>query len=297
MRLLVLGPNGQLGSDVRSACERREGFRFVPLGRDRLDVSRPDQIRAALTDLDFDALVNCTSYHKTDEVEHNAGLAFAVNAHAVMAMAQTCEAKKVPFVHISTDYVFRGDAARGYVETDEPGPINVYGASKAMGENLALRAYPHGTFILRVASLYGVAGASGKGGNFVETMIRVGREKGRLRVVNDITMSPTATSDVAQTILSLLARRVEPGVFHVVNAGQATWFEFAQEIVSRAGVKAEVEPIGSHEYPTAALRPTYSVLNNGKLTRTVGPIDHWTEALDRYLIAKGHATRPVTAAR
>ncbi len=290
MRVLLLGSNGQLGTDILSANVRRtRPFELAALRRQDLDVSAVDQIKPTLHSHDFDVLINCTSYHKTDEVETNAGLAFTINAHAVKAMAEACRAKNAKLVHISTDYVFSGNDQRPYVETDCAGPINVYGASKLMGETLARRAHDD-VYVLRVASLFGVAGASGKGGNFVETMLRVAREKGEVRVVGDIVMSPTATADVADMIFAVLDKKAEPGVYHAVNTGSATWYEFAREIIQQAGIDATVTPISSDEYPTAAKRPPHSALDSAKMASVVGPIPSWQEALNRYLVAKGYVT-------
>lgn len=288
MRVLLLGPNGQLGHDIRRAHEEAGmPFELIPFGRDRLDVAAPSEAERTLGGLDFDTLVNCTGYHKTDEVEDNASLAFAVNAHAVQAMARACVAKRARLIHVSTDYVFGGDITRAEpLGEDAPtAPVNVYGASKAMGESLA-RLACEDLVILRVASLFGVAGASGKGGNFVETMIRVGREKGALRVVTDQVMSPTGTADIARVVLRMLADGCTPGLYHVVNSGAASWFDFACEIVRRAGIDATVTPCVSMEYPTRAMRPRYSVLDNAKLAAAFGPMPPWQDALDRYLYAK-----------
>ena len=290
MKVLLLGPNGQLGHDVQRAYEEAgRPFELLPLARDKLDVSAP-AAGQALGGLDFDVLLNCTGYHKTDEVEDNATLAFAVNAHAVQAMARACAAKGARLVHVSTDYVFGGDAARTLPlrEDDPTAPVNVYGASKAMGEILARLACEE-VVILRVASLFGTAGASGKGGNFVETMMRVGRERGALRVVGDQTMSPTATADVAGVILRILAGGCAPGLYHVVNSGSATWFDFAREIVRLAGVEASVTPCASSEYPTRAARPRYSVLDNAKVSAALGTMPPWQEALERYLRSREQA--------
>jgi dTDP-4-dehydrorhamnose reductase len=291
MRLLLLGPNGQLGTDVRAAAETRGGLELVPLGRERLDLAAPETVAGALAGLEFDALLNCTGYHRTDEAEDHAGLAFAVNAFAVKALAEACAAKGARFLHVSTDYVFDGAGrATPYAEADGIGPLNVYGASKATGEALARRAHAD-TLVLRVASLFGVAGASGKGGNFVETMIRVGREKGCLTVVDDVRMSPTSTADVAERVLDLLEAGAPAGLYHAVNAGEASWYEFARAIVEKSGVAATVEPCPSAEYPTKAERPPYSALDAGKLTAATTPLPHWTDALERYLRAKGHIDR------
>ena len=293
MRVLLLGPNGQLGHDILRAHESSgEPVELIPLPREKLDVAVPGSVQRVLASLDFDVLVNCSGYHKTDEVEDNATLAFAVNAHAVQAMARACASKRARLVHISTDYVFGGDAecARPLREDDATAPVNVYGASKAMGETLA-HLESDDAVILRVASLFGVAGASGKGGNFVETMIRAGREKGTLRVVDDQTMSPTATADVARVVVRMLTGGCAPGLYHVVNAGAATWFDFACEIMRRAGVRATVTPCATGEYPVRAARPRFSVLDNTKVSTDFGAMPPWQDALDRYLCAKGHAAR------
>jgi dTDP-4-dehydrorhamnose reductase len=143
-------------------------------------------------------------------------------------------------------------------------------------------------YILRVASLFGVAGASGKGGNFVETMLRLARERGELKVVADQFMSPTGTADIAAAILALLRKDAERGIYHVVNSGSASWHAFASRIVARAGVDARVLPIPSSEFPTPARRPAYSVLANAKLSRAIGAMRPWEDALDAYLVAKGY---------
>src|SRR4051794_18638322 len=194
LRILLLGPGGQLGSDVRAAAAKDDGIEIVPIDRAALDLARPTDILGRLQGHRFDALVNCTAYNRTDDAEDQADLAFAINAHAVRELARACAAADADFVHVSTDYVFSGEGRSiPYTETDCSGPLNVYGASKRLGETLALAEWPERTRVLRVASLFGVAGSSGKGGNFVETMLRLARETGRLRIVDDMRMSPTAT--------------------------------------------------------------------------------------------------------
>ena len=290
MKVVLLGPNGQLGTDIRRAYESSGvNGQVVPIGRDRLDVTDREALRSVLGEAEFDVLINCTSYHKTDEAEANATMAFAVNAHAVQEMARICSQKDAHFIHISTDYVFGGDVGRAepLVETDSTAPVNVYGAAKAMGEVLARLACERLT-TLRVASLFGVAGASGKGGNFVETIVRLGRERGELKVVNDQTMSPASTADVAWMIQRLLYNGAECGVYHAVNTGKATWYEYACEIVQLAHVDATITPCSSAEYPTLAMRPRFSALDNRKLEARIGLIPDWRDALGRYLKAKGH---------
>ena len=297
-RMLLLGSNGQLGHDIlRTHSETGESFDLYALTRNKLDLSSPQAVANVLGNLEFDTLVNCAAYTRVDEVEDNSALAFAVNAYAVQAMAQICASRQARFIHISTDYVFGGDTGRTqpFREDDPIAPVNIYGASKAMGETLASLACKNAV-ILRVASLFGTAGASGKGRNFVETIIGAGKEKGALRVVDDQTMSPTATADAARVVLRILASGCSPGVYHAVNDGAATWFEFAREIVRLAGIEAVVTPCASDEHPTRALRPRYSALDNARISAAFGGMPPWQEALERYLAAKGHRG-PATAPR
>ena len=289
MKTILLGPNGQLGTDVQAANVRKGGWlSLTPVGRSSVDLCDIEAATNFLRESNFDCLINCSSYHRTDEVERNAQLAFTINAHLVQRLAQICFEKQARLVHVSTDYVFGGLLkSLPFTEADCKAPVNVYGASKAMGEDLALLTGAK-VWVLRVASLFGIAGASGKGGNFVETMIRIGKEKGTLRVVADQTMSPTSTKDIAEVIIGMLQKDVAPGIWNVVNSGAASWYEFAKQIIARGNIKASVLPIDSGEFPTIARRPVYSVLDNTKLCDALGSIRAWQDALDEYLIAKGY---------
>jgi dTDP-4-dehydrorhamnose reductase len=292
LRILLLGGNGQLGSDFRRRAGCDDKMKLRAFARDDLDLAGLDRIAAVLADVDFDVLVNATGYHKTDEVESNAQVAATINAHAPLRLAEVCAARNARLVHISTDYVFGGQAGRSpLIETDAPAPLNVYGASKLMGEALTLSSGADAV-VVRVSSLFGVAGASGKGGNFVETMLRLAKEKGALSVVDDQIMAPTATEDAAEALWRLISARAPAGIYHVAGAGAASWFDFAREILARAGLsRVPVTPVPTSHMPTPARRPPYSVLANGKLTRTLGwTMPDWRDALDRYLIAKGHRT-------
>ena len=292
LRALLLGPNGRLGHDVRRVhAESGDAIDLIPMAREALDLAVPEAVERVLGGLDFDVLVNCAAYTGVDAAEDDAALAFAVNAHAVRAMARACAAKRARLLHVGTDYVFGGDPARRRPlrEHDPIAPVNVYGASKALGETLA-RLESDDVVIVRVASLFGAAGTGGRGGNFVDTMIRAGTEYGTLRVVDDQTMSPTGSEDVARVVMRMLSDGCEPGLYHVVNAGSATWFDFAREIVRRAGVSAAVVPCATGVHPVRAARPRYSVLDNTRVTSAFGAMPAWQDALDRYLTARG-ATR------
>jgi dTDP-4-dehydrorhamnose reductase len=285
-RIALFGANGQLGSDLVTLAGQRD-LDLTPVTRAQVDASNPD---ASFDGLDFDLAINCVAVTRVDDCEKDPAPAVAINAHFAGRLAKACAARGARLVQVSTDYVYGGQTQREPLsETVGRAPVNVYGATKALGEDLAKLEHDD-VIVARVASLFGVAGASGKGGNFVETMIRFGKERGRLTVVADQVMSPTASYDAGEAILDLIAARAPAGDYHVVNSGVASWCDFAQAIIAKAGVAAEVAPIPTSQFPTPARRPPYSALSNAKLEAAIGrPMAPWTEALDRYLAAKGHA--------
>ena len=288
MRLLVLGAGGQLGGDLMAAAAAR-GVAAQGAGRETLDIADPAALAGFLAATPFDALVNCAAAVNTELIEADPAPALAVNAHAPAVMAAAAAAKGARMIQVSTDYVFGGDATRTtpLTEADPPAPVNVYGASKLLGETLA-RLASADVAVFRVAASFGVRGASGKGGNFVETMLRLGRERGRLTVVEDQVMSPTATAWAAEAILDFLAKGGPAGVYHAVNGGAVSWHGFARAILARAGVAAEILPCKAADWPSQAKRPAFSALDNAKLAAVIGPIPGWEAALDHYLAAKGH---------
>ena len=289
-RVLLIGPDGQLGHAVRRAHEVSGApFDLVPLPRGALDLAERDRLEALIGDLRFDALVNCAAFTRVDEAEDDAERAFAVNAHAVGAMARACAAQRARLVHVSTDYVFGGDRTRRRPlrECDPVAPVNVYGASKVLGETLA-RLECDEVVVLRVASLFGEAGTGGRGGNFVETILRAARAGRPLRVVDDQVMSPTSAADVARVAVRMLAQGCAPGLYHVVNAGSATWFELAREILRQTGIEARLAPCATEEWPARALRPRYCVLDDARIAAAFGALPGWQDALARYLRARGH---------
>ena len=285
MRVVVLGASGQLGRDLTKTHEARGSpHNLVSLTREDLNLLHLGAIQPRLADVDFQALINCTGFHDVDLVEQHSGTAFQVNAYAVQELARACRAKNAKFIHCSTDYVFGGGIPH-HDPIPEPAPtspVNVYGASKLMGESLARLNWPD-TTILRVAALFGVGGLSGKGTNFVETILHLGTMGKEFRVVDDQTTSPTYTADIANALLQLVRDGLEPGVLHVVNSGAATRFEFACEILRQAELPALARPCRSVDFPTPALRPGYSALDNSKLLSMVGSMPAWQDALARYL--------------
>ncbi len=280
MAYAVLGAAGQLGREL----VRRLGPQAVPLTRAELDLTKPGSARAALEAVRPEVVFNCAAYNLVDRAESEPEAAFAVNAWAVRELALACRDLGCALVHFSTDYVFGLDEARRtpYAESDAPGPVSVYGLSKLAGEYLVRALCPRHV-VIRTCGLYGVWGVGGKGGNFVETMLRVAGQGKPLRVVADQVCTPSYAADVAEGAVAL-ARGGCYGLYHVVSAGSCSWYEFARAIFELAGVRADVTPITSAEYGAPARRPGYSVLGTAAYEALgLPPLRPWREALAAYL--------------
>jgi dTDP-4-dehydrorhamnose reductase len=279
MKLAILGAHGQLGGEL---C-RLLGDAALPLSHAEVDIAEPTAVAEVFDQQPLDAVINCAAYNGVDLAESEGETAFRVNALGPCVVAECCEQHGIPLVQISTDYVFGQDAERTtpYLETDIPGPLGAYGRSKLAGEEL-VRASCTRHFILRTCGLYGRHGQTGKR-NFVETMLKLGREKSELRIVADQRCTPTSTRDLAEAIIELLATPAY-GTYHATSAGDCSWAEFATEIFRLAKLPTKVIPITTAEYGAKAPRPGYSVLNCDKLAGVVGrPMRPWREALAAYL--------------
>jgi dTDP-4-dehydrorhamnose reductase len=273
LKYAVIGAAGQLGRDI---CPRLDG-EVAPLGRPNADLTQSATLRATLTALRPDVVVNCAAYNFVDRAEGEPEAAMAVNGWGVKALAEICRDLNCSLVHFSTDYVFGLDVARRtpYGTQDAPGPVSVYGLSKLSGE-YAVRATLPRHIVIRTCGLYGLWGSGGKGGNFVETMLRLAGQGKPLRIVADQECTPTFTVDLADAALRLL-KAEDFGLHHVVNADSCSWFEFARTIFELAGVKADLTPVASAEWKAPARRPGYSVLECQK------PLRSWRKALAEYL--------------
>jgi dTDP-4-dehydrorhamnose reductase len=283
MRTLLIGSEGQLGSDLR----RIWSGELIALPHQALDVCDRDRSYAVLRREAPDLVINTAAYHRVDECEGNAARAFEVNALGAKNVADAACEVGAAVMFISTDYVFDGEKGSPYVEGDMPRPLSVYGTSKLAGEHLVRQSnVKH--YVVRSSSLFGVAGASGKGGNFVETMIRKAREGEALRVVDDQVSAPTLTWDLAHKLQELAATE-RYGLYHITNSGQTSWCRFAAKIFELAGLQPSLTAITSEELAAPARRPRLSVLEN-RAARAVGlaPLRSWEEALEAYLREKGH---------
>jgi dTDP-4-dehydrorhamnose reductase len=280
MKYAVLGAAGQLGRDL---CPRLPG-EVIALTRVQVDLTHPETIRTALGELRADVVVNCAAYNFVDRAEAEPSAAFAVNAWGVRELALVCRDLGCVLVHFSSDYVFglEPDRRTPYAEQDAPGPVSAYGLSKLAGEYLVRSLCPQ-HFVIRTCGLYGVWGSGGKGGNFVETMLRKAREGQPLRVVADQVCTPTYTADLATATAALIATG-RYGLYHLTNGTSCSWYEFARAVLELAGVEARLQAIDSAEYGAAARRPGYSVLAM-QAYEAIGlpPLRSWREALTAYL--------------
>jgi dTDP-4-dehydrorhamnose reductase len=288
-RVLLLGANGQLGTDLRRALPAAA---LVPLTRGELDITDPDAVGRALDAHRPAWVVNTAAFHRVDDIERDDGsarLAFTVNAAAVGELARATARRGARLLTLSTDYVFGGGPPGPYAEDAPPAPVNVYGESKLAGERLVRDASPE-HLVVRSSGLYGLAGSSGKGGNFVETMLRLARAGQDVTVVDDQVLGPTYTADLADAIGRLLAADPPGGVYHLTNAGACSWFEFARRIFALCGLAPKLEPTTSAAYAAPARRPAHSVLANTRAPALgLSPLRPWSDALAAYLRAKGHA--------
>jgi dTDP-4-dehydrorhamnose reductase len=280
MAFLLIGARGQLGTDLLS--KNRE--LFLPWTSDEINLLNLQELEKKLESLPCEGIINCAAYNKTELAEEETLLAYTINGHAVGVMAKVAHGRNIPLFHVSTDYVFDGKKETPYQEGDLTAPLSIYGASKALGESLALSLHP-GAYVLRTASLYGLQGSREKKGNFVDSIVQKGEKSDPIRVIDDIWMSPTATSDLADMILKMIEDKTAPGLYHAVNSGEASWFTFAQEIGKKMGFFDRIEPVSKSVFPSKIRRPTYSVLSNEKLAKKI-PLRPWQEALTDYLSKK-----------
>lgn len=286
MRVIVTGARGQVGYELLRLAP--QGFQVIGLGSDELDITNGEQVASLLTRIRPGLIINAAAYTAVDKAESEVERAYAVNRDGVANLAIAAEQLKIPLLHISTDYVFDGDASAPYLETDPTAPSGVYGASKRDGET-ALAAHCNRHIVLRTSWVFGA-----HGNNFVKTMLRLGRERESLGVVADQHGCPTSARSIASALWALAekykaAGSLDWGIYHFSNQPACTWHEFALEIFRQgadAGLLGKVpvvHPITTAAYPTPAKRPAWSVLDISKIQRAgIAPAD-WRLELKQVL--------------
>jgi dTDP-4-dehydrorhamnose reductase len=273
MTWLILGANGQLGQELIYLLKSKN-IEAIGTNRNEIDFAKPNEIAEKLAKLNPSHIVNCAAYTQVDEAEEEPELANLINAQAAGVISKFASERSIPFVHISTDYVFDGTSMSPYLEDNKINPKSVYGSSKALGEKEIVKNNSN-AYILRTAWVYGE-----HGNNFPKVIAKKLRNNEALSVVNDQIGSPTWTFDLATAIVEILEKKPEPGIYHVTNTESCSWFEFAKEIAKTLNVDGKlVTPTDSKSFVRPAVRPKYSVLSNNKWQKAgLTPLRSWKEA-------------------
>jgi dTDP-4-dehydrorhamnose reductase len=280
-KILVTGSNGQLGSDLRDLAASYPQNEFVFTDVAELSITDRDAVNSFFANERPAYLVNCAAYTAVDKAESEKPLSDEINGTAVGILASACQEHGTRFIHISTDYVFNGEASSPLKETDQVDPVNAYGASKLLGEQLAIQNNPS-VIIIRTSWVYSFYGK-----NFVKTMMRLMSEKQSLGIIDDQLGSPTYAADLAEAIMQIISSgKWEQGIYNYSNDGVTSWFDFANEIKHQIGSNCIVHPLTTEQFPTPAKRPKYSVLDKSKIQHTFSiSLKDWKESL-RVCISK-----------
>lgn len=277
MRVFVTGVKGQLGYDVMNELEKR-GLTGIGVDIDEMDITDAAACRKVISEAKPDAVIHCAAYTAVDAAEDNVDLCRRVNADGTRNIAEVCHDLDIKMMYISTDYVFDGQGTRPWEPDDERHPLNVYGQTKYEGE-LAVEELVKKFFTVRIAWVFGVNGK-----NFIKTMLRLGKERGAVSVVDDQVGSPTYTYDLARLLVDMI-QTDKYGRYHATNEGLCSWYEFACEIFKKAGMdQVSVTPVTSEQFPAKAKRPSNSRMSKEKLTEAgFEHLPSWQDALERYL--------------
>ena len=274
-QILVTGASGQVGSEIKSLASSLVAFNFVFTNHTELDITSAESLESFFSEQSFYAVVNCAAYTAVDKAETEKEIAFKINEQGAGNIAAAAAKHNCRFVHISTDFIFDGTAHVPITEDEKPNPLSVYGLSKLKGDETVLRQNPE-ALILRTSWVY-----SSFGNNFVKTILRLCRERDAINVIADQTGTPTYARDLAIAIVYILQEpEWLPGIYNYSNEGTASWYDFAIAIRDLAGLKTQINPIETSQYPTPAVRPKFSVLNKKKVKETFGlQIPYWRHSL------------------
>lgn len=279
--ILITGANGQLGNELKVVSKKFYGYEYIFTDVDTLDITNPGKTEEFIKNSKPDWIVNCAAYTLVDKAESDSDTAMLINAAAVKNIVEVIKGTECRFIHISSDYVYDGKSNVPYNEYAVPDPISAYGKSKLAGEKFALQH--QGSMIIRTAWLY-----STFGNNFVKTILRLAAEKESISIVSDQTGTPTYAADLAETIMNIISGVIRnqialnAGIYNYADEGTCTWYDFAVEIIREAGLTCNVKPILTKDYPTAAKRPVYSVMDKSKIKENYNiSIPHWRSSLTR----------------
>lgn len=279
--ILVTGANGQLGSELKKLESKYISYNFYFKGSSELNITNHSLVKEFIIKNAIDIIINCAAHTAVDKAELEFELSDAVNHLAVRNFAQLAKEFTIKLIHVSTDYVFDGQGYRPYLESDMPNPQSVYGKTKLSGEEAMKELNPINSIIIRTSWVY-----SNYGNNFVKTMLRLGKEKEKLGVIFDQIGTPTSARDLAKTILDIVPqiKNYKVEVYHFSNEGVCSWYDFSKAIFDLTGIKVDVYPIETSQYPTLAKRPYYSLLNKNKIKQKFGlKVPYWKDSLKEVL--------------
>jgi len=282
MKILITGKDGQLGKSLQKIFStKKQDNNFVFVGRDELDLEHDTNIDQYFKEHQFDCIINCAAYTAVDKAESNINLADQINHLAVKKLATIARQSDTRLIHISTDYVFDGKSTQPYTESDQTNPINIYGKTKLAGEQTIQNLMPTNAIIIRTSWVY-----SEYGNNFIDTMLRLGKDRGDLSVVADQIGSPTYANDLAEAILAILhTEEFQKGnyttqIYHYSNQGFCSWYKFAKQIFKLSNTLCNVSPIATKEYPTPATRPRNTLMSKDKIIKKFNlKIPSWDKSL------------------
>lgn len=277
MRILITGINGQLGYELNRVL-KEDNHEIIGTTREIMDITDFKKVKCFINKVEPDMVIHCAAYTNVDRAEMEVDICEKINVSATENLAKLCGEKDIKFVYFSTDYVFNGEGTNFFEPEDKiTTQMNVYGRTKYEGE-LAVQKYIDKFFIIRISWVFGI-----NGNNFVKTMIKLGKEKDSINVINDQIGSPTYTYDLAQ-LVKVMIKSDKYGIYHATNEGVCSWYEFALEIFKKLNIKINVNAITSDEYNSLAKRPKNSRLSKKKLvTNGFNKLPIWQDALDRYL--------------
>lgn len=277
MKVLVTGVKGQLGYDVVRELQSR-GHEAIGVDIEEMDITDETAVSRVMEETAPEAVIHCSAFTAVDRAEEEQELCYKVNVQGTENIAKMCQKLGCKMLYLSTDYIFSGEGQRPWEPEDTPSPLNSYGQSKYQGE-VALRQYVDKYFIVRISWVFGI-----NGNNFIKTMLRLGKEKGAVKVVDDQIGSPTYTFDLAKLLVDMIETE-QYGAYHVTNEGICSWYEFAKEIFQEANMKeVTVTPVSSEEFPVKAKRPKNSRMSKEKLVQNgFSLLPSWQDAVKRYI--------------
>ena len=277
--ILVTGADGQLGMELQAIAKDNSNYRFIFTNRHSLDITQEAALESFFKENEINFCINCAAYTAVDKAEEEIDLAMKINGESVGKLARCCTKYEAKLIHISTDYVFDGNAAHPYKVNHKTNPVNYYGRTKLVGEQLAMQ-YNSEAIIIRTSWVY-----SNYGNNFVKTMLRLMEERQDLSIVDDQHGCPTYAADLAAVIIKIINHpQWQAGIYHYCNDGETTWFQFAQAIKELAGKTCDLIPISTAQFPTPATRPVYSSLFTGRICKRYEiEIPFWKDSLKNCL--------------